>query len=573
MAQITDDVQFTVNVADRVIAGKSFGSLGIVAPHIKSRNRYLRFSDTADLATLFPATDPVNIAVTAAFDQKSEAGQISDVNVLRQLVDTVDMQLPAPIADTGDVLTFTVTSAVENIVYQVDVVGFAGGGPISHTATGSDTVITIAAALVVLFNTKQSATHTAADNADGTFTITSDVADTPFVAVALTADVFPTPTSMKDFNDPNLISVVGGLEIKFNGVAFHSTTESTSTNIEVVALFKTAVDEVMGPVGGGLSDNADGSFELTINPADATAPDFMTVEVTSEFTIFLFNGAPNSQLLARGTLVYHKPSATETAAETLQAVTDENDDFYLVTTLSADATIIADFASSVTSLVKLYMYQGVTTDYLDAADSTDLASVFKSQSRNRVIGLFDNDPIEFSDMAWAGDRLPPAPGTATWKFKVLVGITPDPLTSAQESTAAGKNLNVYTPFGTSSATREGVTATGRFIDVQRSADFIEDDLNVAVANLIANPPKVPDTDAGRAQIEAVIRNRASFYLEQGITGPLKDSPSGEIVRIFIPSKASQSSADAATRTVSGIIVELQLAGAIHKVIGTVNVSV
>jgi hypothetical protein len=76
-----------------------------------------------------------------------------------------------------------------------------------------------------------------------------------------------------------------------------------------------------------------------------------------------------------------------------------------------------------------------------------------------------------------------------------------------------------------------------------------------------------------AILEAAIQEVLNQGVGLGILGPLLDSTSGEFFRIVIPKVATQSTANRAARLVTGIEVEAQLAGAVHKVEATINAQV
>ncbi len=185
---------------------------------------------------------------------------------------------------------------------------------------------------------------------------------------------------------------------------------------------------------------------------------------------------------------------------------------------------------------------------------------------------------EFPDVAWFAERLQSDPGSSTWNLKQLTGITGSDitdLTSAEEAFALANNTNVYTFIGALgvASTREGTMGSGRFIDVQRSQDWIEQRISEAIILRLLIEPKVPYTDAGvgilEGEISAVMQQAVTF----GMLGPILTSDSGEFFRITSPKVADQSAGDRAARTFPGIIVTAQLAGAIHQTSITVNVSV
>lgn len=211
--------------------------------------------------------------------------------------------------------------------------------------------------------------------------------------------------------------------------------------------------------------------------------------------------------------------------------------------------------------------------------SASIGELLAGASENRSALLWHHlADTEFPEMAWFADRLPTDPGSSTWNMKTLLGITGSTisdLTSAEEAFVLANNSNVYTLIGATgvAATREGTMGSSRFIDVQRSQDWIEQRISEGIVTRLLAEPKVPYTDAGakvlQAEVAAVFQQAVGF----GMLGPLLDSDSGEFFRIAVPKVATQSAPNRAARTFPGIVGNIQLAGAIHSTAITVNVSV
>ncbi len=181
----------------------------------------------------------------------------------------------------------------------------------------------------------------------------------------------------------------------------------------------------------------------------------------------------------------------------------------------------------------------------------------------------------FPEFAWAGLMLPSDPGSETWKFKQLTGITASDkidITPSEEAVALGKNANLYTPLAGVGHTQEGVMAFGRFIDIQRGIDWLEVTMSETIAARLLNEPKIPYTDSGITVVEGEIVQVMDQGVRQNLLGPLLDD-SGDFYRIDVPKVADQSTADRTARYFPGIVVTAQLAGAIHSLAITVNAQV
>jgi len=181
----------------------------------------------------------------------------------------------------------------------------------------------------------------------------------------------------------------------------------------------------------------------------------------------------------------------------------------------------------------------------------------------------------FPESAWAGRQLSADPGSETWKFKELVGVVPVPrtvMTPTQEVNAIAKNANLYTTLGGVGHTHEGIMASGRYIDVQHSIDWMQARIGESVTSLLLNAAKIPYTDGGVTLIQSAISGVLEEAVNNGVLGPLLDG-SGDNYRIALPKVADQTTINRTARYFPGITVQAQLAGAVHKLAITVNAQI
>jgi hypothetical protein len=203
----------------------------------------------------------------------------------------------------------------------------------------------------------------------------------------------------------------------------------------------------------------------------------------------------------------------------------------------------------------------VSGEFTSGADYTALlandacAGLFTLQSRKSAI-----------EAAWCGTMAPRDPGSATWAFKSLEGVGADALTSTQRNFIATTSKgNHYTEEAKVPITRPGKTFGGEWIDVVLGIAWIEARAAEAIFALLANEPKVPYTESGIGQIEAVLRG----VLREAERRSIIDS-GWTITHLAV---ADQSTADRAARILRGLEFSARLAGAIHVVnlVGTVTV--
>jgi hypothetical protein len=175
--------------------------------------------------------------------------------------------------------------------------------------------------------------------------------------------------------------------------------------------------------------------------------------------------------------------------------------------------------------------------------------------------------ISFPDFAWMGGQLPKAPGSITWKFKPLVGVTPDILTSTVIGNVQGKNGNIYETIGGVNMAHEGIVASDEFIDIIRGVDWIQARLSELNFTVLANADKIPYTDPGAGVLVGTTR---SF-----LTGPAVDNNVlvKDTIVVTAPKVADVSPTDKSNRFFPNIEFGATLAGAIHKtrIVGKLSV--
>jgi hypothetical protein len=202
----------------------------------------------------------------------------------------------------------------------------------------------------------------------------------------------------------------------------------------------------------------------------------------------------------------------------------------------------------------------------------DIFSTLQGLSYTRSVGLYSgtangSSTDQWAELAWAGRMLPTDPGSATWKFKTLAGVTADTFTDTERTNLKGKNANIYETIGGVSITQEGVVAVGEFIDIIRGVDWLEVRLQEDIYAQLVNADKVPYTDPGITAIEGTVKARLSNAIEVGL---LAEDPEPVTT---VPKSADILPADKIARTLNNVEFTGTLAGAIHfvNVTGVVTV--
>jgi len=349
--------------------------------------------------------------------------------------------------------------------------------------------------------------------------------------------VTPVATNLKATYD--YIVYINGLEAKF-------TTDASPTVAEITAGLKAAIDLLAQPV-----TTTDNTTDLDI---EANA-------VGNPFTFYVQNTA----ILDLEDIT---PDGTPNGiVADITAVREENDDWYGLILTNASSACILAAAAYIEANIKLMITQSADTEILSASVSDDVASQLQTAGYARTAIMYHPKASQYAGAAWMGKCFPKDPGSITWKFKTLSGVDSVSLTDTQVGVLEGKGCNHYTTVAGVSITQQGVTASGEFIDVTRSVDFIRARLQEYIYSRLANSDKIPFTDQGIAVIEAEVRAVMQLSIDQGI---LSADPAPTVT---VPLAANVPSTDKAIRLLDNVEFEAVLAGAIHKVIVTGVVSV
>lgn len=340
-----------------------------------------------------------------------------------------------------------------------------------------------------------------------------------FQATAKVAQVVTvTPTAVNEFE----------YSVTINGVEFSFTADLDATATEIVTGLKNAINAGDEPV------TATGAATLILT-ADVAGNGFSYAVGTNMAAVLT---TPNNGV-----------------QEDLDLAKEADNDWYCLLLTSRNADDQKNAAAWIESQRKIFIAAADTAAILEAG-STDVVSYLKSKNYVRTAFLFSGDQASGPEAAWAGAVLPIDPGGETWKFKTLVGITADDLTSTQETQADTKNSNIYVVVAGVSMTAEGVMVQGEFIDVIRFIDWLQAQMEENIFERLVSLPKVPFTNAGIAIVEAEMRKS----LEAGIAA-------GGIAsyELDIPDIADIETQDKASRTLPNMNFNAVLAGAIHFV--------
>lgn len=172
------------------------------------------------------------------------------------------------------------------------------------------------------------------------------------------------------------------------------------------------------------------------------------------------------------------------------------------------------------------------------------------------------------NVAWAAKCLNFQSGSETWAHKSLFAVEPSVLSSTAMAKLEEGNVSYLITTAGKNITFGGKTLGGEWIDVIRFRDFLKNDMQLSVANLFVMNPKIPYTDNGIALVEGKMIASLNRGVACGGIAPDEYDDDGNLIPGFVtnvPSSASLTPTQKASRTLSGCTFVARIAGAIHVV--------
>ena len=279
--------------------------------------------------------------------------------------------------------------------------------------------------------------------------------------------------------------------------------------------------------------------------------------------IFMQNPTVNKIVVGRA------DSGDADVAASLNAIANENTSWYGLLVDQAMDDEYGDIAAWVETNKKLFIIWTTDANTPDASKTTDLASTLMALSYDRTAVIWHAQPsdgADYPDAAWMGEGFPYEPGTSTWAYKTLKGVTPDSITGAKESALQGKNCNYYSEVGGVNITQEGKVASGEWIDIIIGTDWIEARLREAVYSAFVNNRKIPYDDSGITLIEGLVKGVLNQAAAAGIL-------QADSIVVTVPRYADIPQADKRDRRLPDVKFTALYQGAIHRttINGTISV--
>lgn len=191
--------------------------------------------------------------------------------------------------------------------------------------------------------------------------------------------------------------------------------------------------------------------------------------------------------------------------------------------------------------------------------SADTIDALHTLSLSRVMVSYHPIPAQCMGAAWMGVMLPQNPGSATWKFKTLIGVSFLTFTPTQKTNLRSRQGNSCENVSGLSVTFEGTCGDAEFMDAIVGDDWVAANMQVAIFNVLVGSLKIAFEDSGVAQIQAAIIQ----ILKQAVARKIYAvSPA---FTVTVPAISSLSTANKGTRTIPNITWTATRSGAVHVV--------
>ena len=283
----------------------------------------------------------------------------------------------------------------------------------------------------------------------------------------------------------------------------------------------------------------------------------------------------------------------ESLATAVGVLDGMSNDWYGLTVASSTMPTSSDYLAAAAYIEAALTSRilGVTTQdstTLNAAGTSDLAYQLKALGYKRTFIQYSSSNAYACASIFGRAftvNFNGANTTLTIKFKIEPGVAAENLTAAQAAALQGKNCNVFIQYNNNTTIiQEGVMVNGYFFDEIHGTDWLQNDVQTAVYNLLyASATKIPQTDAGVNTILTTISDRLAQAVTNGLVAPGVWNAAGfgaisqgdtlsKGYYVYAPPVASQSQADRAARKAPVIQCAIKLAGAVHFVNCVINVN-
>ncbi|MCA9508966.1 MAG: DUF3383 family protein [Myxococcales bacterium] len=255
-----------------------------------------------------------------------------------------------------------------------------------------------------------------------------------------------------------------------------------------------------------------------------------------------------------------KREEKESVEEAFNNIVKEDSDFYGVLIVKKSNEDIQSLARAIEG--KRFL-AGIDVDAQDEA----ILNKLKDKGFRNLFAIYAPEKEQFLAAAWISKMLSLAPGSASWAFKSLDGVSPCKLDSDTTEKLKKANINRYIGVSGQGITLDGRVVKGEYIDVIHGIDWLQVRIQERLLRLLVLNPKIPYTLKG---ID-LVRCEILAQLKEGIyCGLLAADPEPHV---SIPDLDIIDAQKRERRILPDVRFGARLASAIHEIEIQGNVSV
>lgn len=250
----------------------------------------------------------------------------------------------------------------------------------------------------------------------------------------------------------------------------------------------------------------------------------------------------------------------------LTAIALEDPDFYQIYNFANSKLEATEIWTWAEANKRTFAYDSNDSDIINVAvgSGTDGFVAAKTAALTRTFPFYHHRLDQMPGAALAGRILPLTPGSETSADKNLALVDPSPLDGTHRANIVARNANGYETVAGVGVTFQGKVSSGEYLDVTRFLDSLVDDARTAMFTTKLSNDKVPMDDNGIRLLANDLRGAIRRGIAAG--GLLPD------YTMVVPLSKDISSADRASRTLTGLKAFVTLAGAIQTVNATITVA-
>lgn len=251
----------------------------------------------------------------------------------------------------------------------------------------------------------------------------------------------------------------------------------------------------------------------------------------------------------------------ETYLQALNECVDADNTWYALLSDARTESDIKSLAGAIQAQRRMYFTSSDAVSILDPSSTSDLGSALHDAGYFRTALMYSpTADTEYPEASWVGSQLIEIPGSNTWEYKRLPGVTIARLTDSNITTLEAKGVNYYITVKGAPITRKGVSADESWIDEIIFVDWLHARMQEQVFFRLINKKKIPYTRAGFTLIENEIRSVLAQGVQNG--GIADDTP----YTVITPEPLSIPQMTRTARAAQTFQFEARLAGAVSTVV-------